>query len=75
VSSGQAWTSPLLGISFWLTQDGGLGIRLPDGRLARSHEELLHDWRAEQASALAERERADRLAAKLRELGLDPDAL
>jgi hypothetical protein len=34
------WTSPLLGMTFWLEADGGSGIRLPDGCLARSREEL-----------------------------------
>jgi len=75
VSSVQPWTSALLGMSFWLTPDGGLGIRLSDGRLARSHGELLRDWRMERERAEAEHDRATRLAAKLRELGLDPDAL
>ncbi len=75
VPPGQPWTSPLLGITFWLTPDGALGIRLPDGSFARSHEELLRDWRTERDRAEAERDRASRMAAKLRELGLDPDAL
>jgi Uma2 family endonuclease len=103
VPPGQPWTSPLMGITFRLTPEGDLGIRLPDGRSARSREELLRDWRmaqqravaeqlraeaaqqraeaeqqraeAEQQRAEAEQQRADRLAAKLRELGLDPDAL
>ncbi len=103
VSSGEPWTSPLLNITFWMSDDGALGIRLPDGRLARSHEDVLRDWQHERARAEAEKERAEaekvraeiarttaeaesqraaaekaraeRLAAKLRELGLDPDSI
>lgn len=40
----------------------------PDGSPFRTYLELLTD-------AEAERERADRLAAKLRALGVDPDAV
>jgi Uma2 family endonuclease len=87
--SGEPWTSPLLGMTFWLSTDGALGIRLPNGRLARTREEVLRELQLEQNRAEAERQRAEaerqraeaerqrakRLAEKLRELGIDPDAL
>jgi Uma2 family endonuclease len=82
VPQGKPWTSELLGITFWLAEEGTLGICLPDGRLARSFEDVLLDWQrereradAERERADAERQRADRLASKLRELGLDPEEL
>ncbi len=69
------FTSPRLGLSFgW---DGGDSFDLlgPDGRRLRTHEELIQAWQDEQARAAEERRRADRLAAELRRLGGDPDAL
>jgi Uma2 family endonuclease len=58
--------SPLTGFRFALVQ-GDVRLFGPDGQLLRKPDEIARDLRAERA-------RAERLAAKLRELGLDPDA-
>lgn len=59
------WTSPRLGIVFTVT-DVGLDICYPDGQQFLTTVELAQ--RAEQ-----EKQRADRLAAQLRALGVEPD--
>ncbi len=83
------WSSPLLGMTFGLNQDGRLWVRRPDGRLMETEQEAYARAEAEaqraQAEAqraqteaqraAAEAERAERLAAKLRELGIDPASL
>ena len=66
--------SPRLGVRFELTADAFAPIG-PDGRRFLTYLEL-----AEQRDALArgeeqQRLRAERLAEKLRALGIDPDAL
>ena len=68
------WVSPRLGVTFHLTPEGELELYHPDGRRFESAVEL--DLRAEEAQRRAEeaQRRAERLAAKLRELGVDPDA-
>ena len=82
------WVSPLLGIHFEL---GPLGLRLyrPDGELFRTFIEITRrlDDQERRAAALSEeaelltaqrdeeRRRAEALAAKLRELGIDPEAV
>jgi hypothetical protein len=58
--------SPRLGIRFW-PEEGGMRIERPDGTAFESFTELAE--RAEQ-----ERQRADRLAERLRALGMDPNA-
>ncbi|MBE9203325.1 Uma2 family endonuclease [Synechocystis salina LEGE 06099] len=58
------WTSPLLGIRFLLTPNT-LEIYYPDGRKFLTTVELNQEM-------TKERQRADRLAAKLKELGVDP---
>ncbi len=63
----EAWRSPRLGIRFSL-QAGDLILTRPDGMRFESFVEVVQ--RAE-----AERERAERLAEKLRALGIDPTAL
>ncbi len=60
----EGWISPRLGVRFNLAA-GELVITRPDGRRFEAFVELAQ--RAE-----AERERADRLAARLRALGVDP---
>lgn len=71
------WTSPLLGIRFERV-DGRLVVfgpdglrfeRLPEARTAWQEAMARESQRAEQ-----ETERADKLAARLRELGVDPDS-
>ena len=59
--------SPLLGVRFVRSPET-LTLYHPDGREFTSYQDELE--RADQ-----ERDRADKLAAKLRELGVDPDAL
>jgi hypothetical protein len=73
------WISPRLGLRFSLKQ-GELSVFGSDGRELRSPAEIAADrdaehQRAEQEAARARmaRERADQLAARLRELGVDPD--
>ena len=66
------WTSPVTGLQFGLKQTS-LEILLPDGRTARTREELVSDWKLEHDRAEQQQARAERLAAKLRELGIDPE--
>ncbi len=82
------WVSPVLGIRFAI-EEGVLRVYRPDGTRFLSPAELEQranseaeraNSEAERANSEAERanseaERANRLADKLRELGLDPDAL
>ena len=84
----EGWVSPRLGVRFELGSDG-LEIYRPDGEKFLSYAELeeqrlldrqrlqQESQRAEQESQRAEQEaqRADRLAAKLRELNIDPDSI
>lgn len=69
------WQSPRLGITLRLEADGELCVFHPDGRKFLTAVEL--ETRAAQAEARAiqERTRAERLAAKLRDLCVDPDKL
>ena len=61
------WVSPRLGVRFELGDDG-LEIYRPDGQKFLSYSEL------EEQRELAQ-QRAERLAAKLRELNIDPDSI
>jgi Uma2 family endonuclease len=61
------WTSPRLGIRFVLT-DETLEIYYPDGRRFLTSVEMAQQLEQE-------RQRADRLAQKLRELGVNPDEI
>ncbi|MBE9239845.1 Uma2 family endonuclease [Synechocystis salina] len=61
------WTSPLLGIRFLLTPDT-LEIYYPDGRKFLTTVEFNQEM-------AKEKQRADRLAAKLKELGVDPEEI
>ncbi|MCC3407593.1 MAG: Uma2 family endonuclease [Microcoleus sp. PH2017_10_PVI_O_A] len=77
----EGWISPRLGVRFELGEDG-LEIYRPDGQRFLSYAELeeqgeLNRQRAEQAVQRAEQEsqKAERLAAKLRELNIDPDTI
>lgn len=79
---GREWQSKLLGIRLKLEEDGELSAFYPDGRrFERPVDEVLAA-RREHERAEHERARADQvektnqlLAAKLRELGIDPDKL
>jgi Uma2 family endonuclease len=75
------WISPRLGLRFSLKQ-GELSVFGPDGRELRSPAEIAADRdreheRAEEESVRAKtaEERAAQLAARLREMGVDPDKL
>ena len=77
----RTWRSPRLCIRFDL-RSGELAVYGPDGRRFRSFVELgtsveeeLRRADQEKSRAEEEKHRADKLAAKLRELGLDPDAV
>ena len=84
----EGWISPRLGVRFELGEDG-LEIYRPNGEKFISYAELEEErlldrqrlqqesQRAEQESQRAEQEsqRAQRLAAKLRELNIDPDSI
>jgi Uma2 family endonuclease len=79
ISDLPSWRSPRLGIRFDLSQ-GELRIFGPDGRPFMTYVELAAQRQAaEEAREHAQRDareaaaRAERLAAKLRELGVDPD--
>jgi hypothetical protein len=79
------WASPVLGMVFGLDPKGRLWVRRPDGKLVETRREVrlraeAEAKRADEAEALAAREaeeaaKASRLAAKLRELGMDPDSI
>ena len=74
------WVSPLLGIRFDWVAGQELVLFRPDGQKFLSPVELdqllqqskIHVWQ-EQQRAEQERKRADRLAERLRALGVDPD--
>jgi Uma2 family endonuclease len=68
------WKSPRLGVRFELTDDG-LELYRPDGQKFLSYLELEQQREfADQRAGLAD-QRAERLAAKLRELNIDPDSI
>ena len=67
--------SPALGIRFVARPSDPMTVFGPDGRRFRPYLELLADADAHQQRIVEERTRADKLAAKLRELGVDPDAV
>jgi len=75
----EGWVSPRLGIRFHPSQTD-LQLLRPDGtpftsyvEISQQLEQTLQALNLERERAEQERERADRLAQRLRELGLDPD--
>jgi len=72
VENMQGWISPLLKIRFELADDD-LYIFGPDGNRFLSPLELRRLFQSEQKKSEAEYQRAERLAAKLRELGIEAD--
>jgi hypothetical protein len=77
----EGWISPRLGVRFELGEDG-LEIYRPDGEKFLSYAELeadraLNRQRLQQESQRAEQaeQKSERLAAKLRELNIDPDSI
>ncbi len=76
------WRSPLLGMTFGLSEDGKLWVRRPDSTLMESQRQIAKRAEAETKRAEAEtkraeieKKRAEALAKKLRELGIDPDSI
>ena len=67
------WTSPRLGLRFTVGPDDVL-VAGPNGQPLRSFVETEQALAEAEARAAAEAVRAERLAARLRELGVDPDA-
>jgi Uma2 family endonuclease len=68
------WVSPRLGVRFELGEEG-LGIYRPDGQKFLSYSELEAERELAQQRAEQQAQRAERLAAKLRELNIDPDSI
>jgi Uma2 family endonuclease len=67
------WVSPRLGVRFELSGDE-LELYGPDGRRFATYVELSRQREQAQQQAEQARHRAERLEARLRALGLDPDA-
>jgi Uma2 family endonuclease len=70
----EGWISPRLGVRFELGEDG-LEIYRPDGQRFLSYAELEEQGELNRQRAEQESQRAERLAAKLRELNIDPDRI
>ena len=70
----ESWVSPRLGVRFELSSEG-LEIYRPDGQKFATYVELDRQRQVAIARAEQEAQRASRLAAKLRELEIDPDTL
>lgn len=70
----RGWVSPRLGIRFDLN---GMDLVLyrPDGEQFKSYTQLMQERDAERSGRLAAEERVNRLAEKLRSLGVDPDTV
>ncbi len=67
----QGWVSPRLGIRFERDEDGQLILTRPDGQRFLSPEEIEAQREEALRAAERERQRAERLAARLRELGIE----
>jgi len=72
IESMQGWVSPRLGVRFELAS-GELQIYRPDGRPFETYVELERSRRIAEQDAEQERQRAERLAAQLRALGIAPE--
>ena len=70
----QGWISPRLGVRFELPE-AGLEIYRPDGERFLSYSEINAERLLERQRAEQEFQRAERLAAKLRELNIDPNSI
>jgi Uma2 family endonuclease len=67
LKTAEGFVSPRLGVRFEMPEEGPLRVIRPDNRPFLTYPELIVAAEAHQ--------RADKLAAKLRELGVDPDAV
>ncbi len=72
IESMQGWVSPRLGVRFELAS-GELQIYRPDGRPFETYVDLERSRRIAEQDAEQERQRAERLAAQLRALGIAPE--
>jgi Uma2 family endonuclease len=72
IEATSGWTSPLLGVRFELTADTLRLIR-PDGQLFLTYLELYQAREAERQRADEATQRAERLAERLKALGVDRD--
>ncbi len=70
----EGWVSPRLGVRFE-KENGELRIIRPDGQRFLTYTELEAERRKAQQQAETERQRAERLAQRLRELGVDPEQI
>ena len=70
----EGWVSPLLGIRFGL-EGTELALYHPDGQRFETFVEQARRARAERRRAEAAERRITQLAERLRQLGVDPDAL
>lgn len=66
--------SPRLGVRFVMMK-GQLTVYGPDGRELKKPDEIARERDEAERRAAEQEERAEKLAAKLRELGVDPDAV
>ena len=71
IEEADGWTSPRLGVRFDLSS-GDLQVFGPDGRPFATYVELVEQRESERLRAEEERQRAERLAAQLRALGVEP---
>jgi len=69
------WTSPRLSIRFGKGYETDLGLQLPNGRRMLSFLQIAQLAEQAQREAEPERQRAEKLAQKLRELGINPEEL
>jgi Uma2 family endonuclease len=74
VAEVNGYVSPRTGLRFAL-ETGQLTVFGRDGRPLRTAEELAAEREAAEREAREQRQKAAKLAAKLRELGVDPDAV
>ncbi|WP_431192611.1 Uma2 family endonuclease [Stenomitos frigidus] len=69
-----SWISPRLNVRFELV-DGELEIYRPDGKKFATYLELIEQNQQAQQQLEQERQRSDKLSAKLKELGINPEEL
>lgn len=72
IESMDGWVSPRLGVRFVLAQSE-LQLYRPDGRKFATYVELAQQAEQAQHEAAQAQQRAERLAARLQALGIDPD--
>jgi len=70
----QGWVSPRLGVRFEI-EDGELRVIRPDGQRFLTYTELEQERARALRQAEEERFRAEKLAQRLRELGIDPEQI